>query len=177
MAGVSWVRIRVVVGIGSGPLKEPFMPLARRALTSVLTAGTVALAGLAAAGPAQAADSVKLCTDDGYKGKCLTRTSYDSNFYNDVYCTRSNRDVAKPLDCTWRDGGASRFEDKVSSVSNRTSRWWKLYEDRSYGGYVLCLRPGGYDANLGDNTPQEDDISSVKIQGQGQPTGCDQLIG
>lgn len=154
------------------------MPL-RRSIASLLAVGTVAVAGLAGAAPAQAANDLKVCADDDGKGKCLYRSGYDSNFANDLYCQRSLKTVQDRRDCRnpFTDGGVADFEDKTSSVSNRTSKWWKLYEDRGYGGYVLCLRPGGYDSNLGNNTPQEDDISSVKIQGTSQPRGCDQVIG
>lgn len=62
-------------------------------------------------------------------------------------------------------------------MRNYSNRWWKLYEHRSYGGYTLCLRPYGRDNNLGNNTPVEDDISSVKKLGTSRPSGCDKVIG
>ena len=108
---------------------------------------------------------------------CIAGTPHEPTFANDWYCSRTLATVGGPNDCGLRKGIALKFEDKTSSVANGTARWWKLFEDRGYKGYVLCLRPGGYDSDLGNNTPQEDDISSVRIQGTGQPRGCDQVIG
>ncbi len=114
---------------------------------------------------------LKFCLNDNYSGFCDTRQGYDTNFGNDHWCYYNGY-----YSCTdyWRWGNV---DDAISSVRNYSNRWWKLYEHRSYGGYTLCLRPYGRDNNLGNNTPVEDDISSVKKLGTSRPSGCDKVIG
>ena len=109
------------------------------------------------------------------KGYCLTRSSYDSDFNNDTYCWDWRNERWHTGQCHWAD--TSDFEDKISSFDNDTDNWWKFYEDRKYGGYVLCIRPRGYDADIGNNTSMEDDISSIKKFGTSKPGGCDKTIG
>ena len=131
------------------------------ALTSLLMGLLVAFG----TSPAQAAHEgkIKVCTEDYYKGSCTTRSSYDTNLGND-YVT-----------CGWCLN--QTFSDSISSVDNDTDNWWKLFEDKNYRGYALCLRPRGYDNNLGNNTSMEDEISSLKKYGKTRPSGCDKVIG
>lgn len=145
-----------------------------------LLVATLALAasivGIAVTSPAaHAADpTLKLCVDDNYKGYCLYRVSYDTNFKNDCFRWYDGSHNWGKRDCGF---GWPSFNDKASSVDNNTKYWWKLFEDTKYGGFVLCLRPWGYDGNLGNNTDYEDDISSVKRYSTSRPGGCDQVIG
>ncbi|GAA4673863.1 hypothetical protein [Nocardioides nanhaiensis] len=140
-------------------LKNALVALSVAAATSATA--VVALPG----GAAVAASShLKVCASDNYTPTCYTRTSYDGNWHNDP-CD---------LSCGVYD---STFGDDISSYKNNSPYWWKMYHDKSYKGYTLCVRPWGYDANMGDSTPSEDDISSVKRQGTSQPTGCDKVVG
>ncbi|WP_217183885.1 peptidase inhibitor family I36 protein [Streptomyces sp. AC495_CC817] len=120
---------------------------------------------LSGASPAQAAHEglIKVCTQDYYKGSCTTRADHDKNLGNDY------------VSCGWCLN--QTFSDSISSVDNDTDNWWKLFEDKEYRGYALCLRPRGYDNNLGNNTPMEDEISSMKKLGTTRPSGCDKVIG
>lgn len=116
---------------------------------------------------AQHEGQLELCGNDGHSGTCLYRYNYDSNFHNDYVD-----------DCRIKCG--RNFGDMISSVDNDTDNWWKLYQDKNYGGYVMCLRPRGYDGDLGNNGSagfMEDEISSVKEQGTARPKGCDYVFG
>jgi hypothetical protein len=67
---------------------------------------------------------LNLWDDTYYRDRRQSRSSYDSNFGNDG------------------------FDDKTSSVMNRTGDYWLLFEDRNYGGRALCIRPFSHVANL-----------------------------
>ena len=154
------------------------------ALTMVL-AGTVVVAQTVSSSPSQAATKyLHMWADDHYKSRTLGRASYDSTFKNDWFCNRLDDDRGWYHSDERCPTFAQRmnFNDTISSIRNDTAYWWKMYEDTGYGGYVLCVRPYGYDNNIGNNTPVEDDISSVKRMNydpdkNDQPGGCDQVIG
>jgi hypothetical protein len=128
---------------------------------------TVVLTTVALAIPAQAAGSLTLWVNDNYDKGSLTRVNKDSDFNNDP-CSISN--------CGLYDVGGA-YGDDFTSYKNNGSSWWKLYEDRQYGGYALCVRPYGRDADLGDSTKMDDKISSVYRFGTSQPRGCDKVVG
>jgi len=108
---------------------------------------------------------IKMCADDNYGPTCYKREKYDSNFHNDDDCD---------LSCGVYD---IDFGDDMSSYDNNSRYWWKLYHDKNYRGYTLCVRPWGYDRNMGDSTNSEDDISSAKRFGTSRPSGCDKVVG
>jgi len=58
-----------------------------------------------------------LFEDTGYGGSHVTRELYDRDLRNDD------------------------FNDKASSVVNKTGHYWLLFSDRDYGGGALCIRP------------------------------------
>jgi hypothetical protein len=137
-------------------------------LRALILGLATAFALQAGTGSASANNDLKVCSRDDGGGTCLYRTSYDSSFKND--------------ECPWPscvdNPYQSSFNDTISSVSNRTDYWWKLYEDIDYGGFALCIRPHGWDSDLGNNTAYEDKISSVKNKyTTSKPYGCDQVIG
>lgn len=138
----------------------------------VVAGGSVVALGA----PAQATGTLKFCVNDNYGRYCETRVTYDSDLKNDCYEWLPG-ETAKDAKCQFLTYNIHSLNDKISSVKNSGRYWWKLYEDVHYGGYVLCLRPHGYDKDLGNNTPVEDDISSLKRQGTKRPSGCDQVIG
>lgn len=111
------------------------------------------------------APHIKMCADDNYGPTCYTRETHDSNFHNDNDCD---------LSCGVYD---IDFGDDMSSYKNNSKYWWKLFHDKKYKGYTLCVRPWGYDRNMGDSTNSEDDISSAKRYGTKKPTGCDKTVG
>jgi hypothetical protein len=93
------------------------------------------------------AGALNLWDDIGYSDTHQVRYSYDSNFGNDG------------------------FNDKASSLSNRTGYYWKLYSNRDYDGYGYCIRPYSKVQNLkvayystlsGEWWSFNDRISSVK---------------
>ena len=135
------------------------------ALTVMLTAFIVSVTATSAS--AQHEGRLQMCGNDGHSGTCLYRYDYDSDLHNDYVD-----------DCRIKCG--RNFGDMISSVDNDTDNYWKLYQDKKYGGYVMCLRPRGYDGNLGNNSDygwMEDEISSVKEQGRTRPSGCDVVMG
>ncbi len=90
--------------------------------------------------------ALTLWDDNGYSDTRQVRYSYDSNFGNDG------------------------FNDKASSISNRTPNYWMLYWNDNYGGLRVCIRPYSRVSNLKDADFQisgfwfdmNDVISSVK---------------
>jgi hypothetical protein len=92
------------------------------------------------------AGKLNLWDDRNYTDTHVSRYSYDSSFNNDG------------------------FNDKASSVSNRTPYYWLLYWDSGYGDFRACIRPYSRVANLKDSDFQvsgywfdmNDVISSVK---------------
>jgi hypothetical protein len=91
--------------------------------------------------------ALNLWDDTGYTDTHQVRYNYDSNFGNDG------------------------FNDKASSLSNRTAYYWKLYSNRDYEGYGYCIRPYSKVPNLksayystlaGEWWSFNDVISSVK---------------
>lgn len=150
---------------------------ARYAFAATMTLVATSFIATTPSAAASGAKVIKVCDRDNYKEYCQTRSSYDSNFNNDKFCYHlSNgaptRDVSSCPPAIRTD-----FEDKISSFKNYTPYWWKMYEDRDYKGYTLCVRPQGYDADLGNNTSMEDDISSIKKFGTSKPSGCDKTVG
>ena len=71
------------------------------------------------------AGKLNLWDDRNYTDTHIARTSYDSDLGNDG------------------------FNDKASSVINRTGYYWKLYDNKDYGGQAICIRPRSHVANLG----------------------------
>ena len=69
--------------------------------------------------------ALTLWDDTDFSDTRQVRYSYDSNFGNDG------------------------FNDKASSVANRTDYFWKLYEDTDYHGKTICIRPHSFVSNLG----------------------------
>ena len=69
---------------------------------------------------------LNLWDDDDFTDTHESRYEYDSDFRNDD------------------------FNDKASSIINRTSRYWMLYEHRDYGGFRACIRPYSYVRELGN---------------------------
>jgi hypothetical protein len=126
-----------------------------------IAAVVLAATGIALAAPAQASNSqfpgeanrLNMYEDDSYSGHFEARASYDTDFHNDS------------------------FNDQLSSFVNKTDNWWILYENINYGGYRVCVRPHSHDANIGNDTTKEDDISSVKMFGTTKPSGCDDTTG
>lgn len=133
----------------------------------VLVAALAVAPVLVQAAPAQAAGSMTLWVDDNYQNQSETRASYDSTFDNDP-CGIN--------DCGLYDIGGA-FSDDASSYKNSSGDWWKLYKDNNYTGYAVCVRPYGFDADLGDSTQVEDEINSIKRFGTSRPGGCDAVVG
>jgi hypothetical protein len=106
--------------------------------------------------------ALNLWDDKEYNDTRQVRYNYDSNFGNDG------------------------FNDKASSLSNRTAYYWLLYEDRDYGGFRACIRPYSRVSNLNNyrytdhpwSSTWNDAISSVKKRTTSS-TSCDgaQIIG
>lgn len=123
---------------------------------SILAAAAVAVGGACVtAGPADAATHgakgrLNLYEDTGYRGHVESRLNYDSTFYNDKYGVRRHS-----------------FNDAASSISNRTSSYWKLYRDTNYKGPWVCIAPGDQFSSLKGPFPgisggsRSDWISSV----------------
>ena len=150
-----------------------------RALLATTAAAVASLVPLLGVSPAVAGTPahLKMCANDYYKSICMTRQSYDSNFNNDKYCASKYApyEFVFRSDCGWYQ--EHDFEDKVSSVDNNSPNWWKMFENRDYRGYTVCVRPWGYDSDLGNNTSFEDDASSARREGTSQPGGCDKVVG
>ncbi len=68
--------------------------------------------------------ALNLYDDQDYSDTRQVRYSYDSNFGNDG------------------------FNDKASSLSNRTGYYWKLYSHSDYDGRGYCIRPYSKVPNL-----------------------------
>lgn len=135
---------------------------------TVLLASVAAVAPIALfATPAQAAGSMTLWVDDNYQNGSQTRASYDTTFDNDP---------CGIADCGLYDYGSS-YTDDFSSYQNNSSDWWKLYKDNNYNGYAVCVRPNGFDPDLGDSTQIEDEINSIQRFGTSKPAGCDATVG
>jgi hypothetical protein len=155
---------------------------------AIAVAVTLVTVVVTTATSAQAAPNgyLHMYEDDYYKGGTVGRDSYDANFRNDHMC-RSKRTGewyrTTQGYCSIVNTTAEWYvDDSISSIDNNTSYWWKMFEHRDYGGYTLCVRPWGYDNNLGNNTPVEDDLSSVKRinydpDKNDQPGGCDKVVG
>ena len=128
-------------------------------------AAAVAVTAMTAVGsPAHAATvgyagNLNLWEDSSYRGHLEHRTSYDANFGNDKYGTAP----------------VHSFNDGASSISNRTSSYWKLFRDKNYQGPAVCLRPGSQVSNLKTHGIG-DWISSAKKYGAGKPSGCSKTI-
>ena len=129
---------------------------------------TVVVAGASLLGaPAQSAASdypgvsgrLNLWEHDGYDGCYEGRETIDTDFGNDSCHAPAS------------------FNDRVSSVVNKTARWWVMYEDRGSSGARVCVRPRSHDGNIGNDTDYEDDISSVERKGTSKPAGCDDVTG
>lgn len=128
----------------------------RGAAAALLGGAVLATAPAAMASDAQfpgSAGKLTMWEDDSYKGHVESRASYDTNFSNDA------------------------FDDQLSSFVNKTGNWWILYEDNTYGGAKVCVKPHSHDANIGGDTKYEDDISSVKMFGTSKPSGCTDTTG
>lgn len=149
--------------------------LVRSALVvaAVASGTTVVAAGSA---DAITAPHLKFCASDNYGRYCETRSSYDSNLKNDCYYWLPG-DPAVDADCGLPTFDVHSLNDAISSLKNNSGYWWKTFHNTNYGGYTLCIRPWGYDTDLGNNTPEEDDISSLKRMGTSRPSGCDKVIG
>ncbi|UUW87728.1 peptidase inhibitor family I36 protein [Pimelobacter simplex] len=131
-------------------------------LGAVPQASAVPVTSAAAAAPGTAG-YLNMWVDDNYETCAWSRLNYDSNFGND-----------------WCGAGtmhALRLDDKLSSFVNKTSDWWVLYEDKDYGGARVCVRPNSHDANIGNDTSYEDDISSVERRGTTKPANCTDTTG
>jgi hypothetical protein len=113
------------------------------------------------AGDGQPERSDDLVIETGVPGVAGALTLWDDEFYKDTRQVRYNYDS---------NFGNDGFNDKASSLSNRTPYYWLLYEDRDYGGARACIRPYSRVAYLRDYTRRNtiqfhtwnDAISSVK---------------
>jgi hypothetical protein len=96
-------------------------------------------------------------------------TLYDDRYYEDTRRIRYSYDT---------NFGNDGFNDKASSLSNRTSYYWLVYEHSYYGGARLCIRPYSHVSDLYDYKYEfeypsggtgtaywNDKISSVQKQG------------
>jgi hypothetical protein len=90
----------------------------------------------------------------GYNGGVASRADDDSTFTNN----------------TFSDG--SPMNDNVSSVSNQTGRWILVYNDSNYGGWRMCIGPGGRVFDMGHYGGANDDASAVDMNVATPPPGC-----
>ena len=138
-----------------------------RKILTIVAAGAFTLAGVCVATvPADAATHgtngrLNLYEDTGYAGHVESRASYDANFYNDTYGVPKHS-----------------FNDAASSISNRTSSYWKLYRDTNYKGPWVCIAPGDQFSSLKGPFPDgignhNDWISSVDKLTAAQARSCD----
>jgi Peptidase inhibitor family I36 len=136
--------------------------LAGAGLTVVALVGVVAPAPMASAAAHGYASKLNLWENESYGGHLESRTSYDSDFHNDKYKTRLQQ--------------LHSFNDAASSLSNRSSYWWKLFKDTKYHSTVVCIRPNSHVADLRPYHV-DDWISSVKRISKAKPSGCGATIG
>ncbi|HSX67712.1 peptidase inhibitor family I36 protein [Nocardioides sp.] len=150
--------------------------LVRSALAVVaVVSGTSVVAGAGAA-EAITAQRLKFCANDNYGRYCESREYYDSSLKNDCFEWLPGQ-TARDARCEFLTYNIHSMNDEISSVKNNSAYWWKMFEHTNYGGYALCIRPWGYDTDLGNNTRMEDEISSMKRLGKTRPSGCDKVIG
>jgi hypothetical protein len=113
------------------------------------------------AGDGQPDDSEDLIIESGI-GVSGALNLWDDRDYSDTRRVRYSYDS---------DFGNDGFNDKASSLSNRTAYYWKAYVDRDYSGQAVCIRPYSRVSDLSDFQRQAglfccknwgDTISSVK---------------
>jgi hypothetical protein len=129
------------------------------------------------AGDGQPESSDELIIESGAPGVLGALNLWDDRFYMDTRQVRYN------YDSNFDNDG---FDNKTSSLSNRTGYYWLLYEHRDYRGARLCIRPYSKVAYIDDYSFDYgiffrrwgDDISSVKKRTTSS-SSCDgaELIG
>lgn len=145
---------------------------------------TLALAALTAAAlsaceiddDAEVDDLDTIVTRRGTEGKLnlyalwgLTGVHYDTS--------RTDRWLGDNAD------GPYKFNDRASSLINKTDRIWFIYENRDHDGSWACIRPRSYIADMRDvDWPGEDDsinneLSSVMLTHPVTDCGGDRAIG
>ena len=105
---------------------------------------------------------LNLWQDHGYGGHLEYRKSYDRNFGNDWCC-----------------GGLRTFDDRASSMVNRTGNYWFVHRDAQMQGPFFCIRPYSKIYNLADYG-WGDKISSVlraSNWGSTRPPACTTVYG
>lgn len=83
---------------------------------------------------------------EGYLGQTESRSSYDTNFKNDL------------------------FNDEASAYANKTHYFWLLYDDTGYEDRAVCVRPMSYYSlkTAGFN----DKMSSAKKMTKSKASSC-----
>jgi hypothetical protein len=146
------------------------LPIARSASARLFTTlGLLLAATLVAVAPTSPASAVagnagylNLWQDHGYGGHLEYRKSYDKNFGNDECC-----------------GFLRTFDDRASSMTNRTGNYWFVHRDSNMQGPYFCIRPYSKIYNLADYG-WGDRISSVlraSNWGSSRPPACTTVYG
>lgn len=92
-----------------------------------------------------ASDPVELAArsrDDRWPGEKYHMNLWDDNGFDDRRVSRETHDSTFKND---------NFNDKASSLVNKTSSYWAIYEDTGYEGYFACVRPHSHVTNLKDH--------------------------
>lgn len=63
------------------------------------------------------------------------------------------------------------FGDKTSSVKNRQSRWWLIFDDHDYSDRVLCIKPGVSVPRLADYDFNDKTSSAKPLTADTCPAG------
>jgi hypothetical protein len=110
--------------------------------------------------------------DDRWAGTSGCMNLWDDNGFSDTHLARKDHDSSLKNDS---------FNDKASSLVNKTGAYWRIYEDTGYEGYSVCIRPHSHITNLKDhwsvNGSWGDRISSMKRITSGQVDSCLRVIG
>ena len=114
-------------------------------------------AGVTKFGQAQTAFYARECPSGSF---CLFD---DTNFEDRRKALTSSEDDMNDID----------FGDKTSSVMNRSSRAWVIYDDHDYKDRAFCIPPKGSVHNLGTDTVKFGDktSSAKKMSGSSCPSG------
>jgi Peptidase inhibitor family I36 len=105
----------------------------------------------------ESAEPLAASRDDLWAGTSGCMNLWDDNGFSDTHLARTDHDS------TFKNDG---FNDKASSLVNKTGSYWRIYEDTGYEGYSVCIRPHSHITNLKDhwaiNGSWGDHISSMK---------------
>ena len=121
----------------------------------------------------EATESFELAgNDDLWAGTSNCMNLWDDNGFSDRHLARKDHDSSLKNDS---------FNDKASSLVNKTGSYWRIYEDTGYEGYSVCIRPHSHITNLKDHWALigswADRISSMKRISGSQVDYCLRVIG